>query len=180
MKVDEDRIFFRRLAETDLPLIHRWLNSPEVAKWYHEGGQEHPNLDLEYVVSKWTPRIHGAEAVKCYVFLYDEKPIGHIQCALNDDQPDYKEAFGFEDNTAGIDVFIGEDDYIHRGMGSFIIAKFLRDVVFVVYDVAICTIDPEPENRIAIRAYEKAGFRHIRTVWNPIDSVSAYLMTISR
>ena len=178
MSVDMERVSFRRLAETDLPLIHRWLNSPEVARWYREGDQGYPSL--EYVINKWTPRILGAETTKCYVFLYNGKPIGYIQCARNDDNPRYKEAFGFEDNTAGIDLFIGEEDYLHQGMASFIIAKFLRDVLFVIYDVPICTIDPEPANTIAIRAYEKAGFHHIKTVWNPIDNVWVYLMAISR
>ena len=178
MKVDEERISFRRLAETDFPLMHRWLNSPEVARWVDLGGRRYP--DWETVVGKLTPRTDGAEAVRSYVIHYDEKPIGYIQSALNDDHPAYKEAFEVEDGTAGVDVFIGEEDYLHKGLGSFIIGKFLREVVFVVYDVNVCMIDPEPENTIAIRAYEKAGFRHTKTVWNPAGTMGAYLMTISR
>ena len=115
-----------------------------------------------------------------HVVLYEGKPIGYIQCALNDDNPQYKEAFGLEDNTAGIDIFIGDEHYLHKGMGSFIITKFLQDVVFVIYDVSTCTIDPEPVNTVAIRAYEKVGFRYLRTAWNPVDNAWAYLMTIHR
>ena len=178
MNVDIDRISFRRLVETDLHMVHRWLNSPEVARWYRENGLGYPNL--EYVIKKWTPRILGSEPTQCYTVLYEGKPIGYIQCARNDDNPQYKEAYGLEDNTACIDIFIGEEDYLHEGMGSFIITKFLRDVVFVIYDVPTCTIDPEPENTVAIRAYEKVGFRYLRTVWNPIANVWAYLMTIHR
>ncbi len=178
MNIDEESISFRRLTEADLPMMHGWLNSTEVARWWDVDGRRYP--DWETVVSKWTPLVQGGEPVQCYLILYDEKPIGYIQCALNDDQPAHKEAFGVEDGTAGVDVFIGEEDYLHKGLGSSIIGKFLREVVFVIYDVAVCVIDPEPENAIAIRSYEKAGFRHTKTVWNPAGTMGAYLMAISR
>ncbi len=178
MNVDIDCISFRRLANTDLRMVHHWLNSPEVARWYREDGLGYPSL--EYVTEKWTPRILGSEPTKCYIVLYEEKPIGYIQCALNDDNPRYKEAYALEDKTAGIDIFIGDEHYLHKGMGSFIVTKFLQEVVFVMYDVSTCTIDPEPVNTVAIRAYEKAGFRYRKTVWNPVENLWAYLMTIHR
>lgn len=31
-------IRFRRLTEADLGLMHRWLNSPHVMRWYSPGG----------------------------------------------------------------------------------------------------------------------------------------------
>ena len=178
MKVDEESISFRPLAETDLPLLHGWLNSPEVARWWEVGGQHYPSLEL--VIDKWMPRKDVVETEKSYVIHYEGKPVGYIRCALNDDQTAYKEAFEIEGGTAGVDVFIGEEDYLHKGLGSSIITRFLREVVFVIYDVAVCVIDPELENTIAIRAYEKAGFRHTKTVWNPASTTGAYLMTISR
>jgi len=124
--------------------------------------------------------VNGADPTKVFIICYNGKPIGSIQCALYDNNPEWKKAYGFADNLAGIDIFIGEENYLHKGLGSVIIRKFLCDIVFVVYDVNACTLDPEPENKIAIRAYEKAGFRSIRTVWNPIDNSWAYLMMIER
>jgi aminoglycoside 6'-N-acetyltransferase len=47
-------------------------------------------------------------------------------------------------------------------------------------DAGSCIIDPEPANRIAIRAYEKAGFRYVKTVKVPAEPQPAYLMRISR
>ena len=67
--------------------------------------------------------------------------------------------------------------HLHKAWGSLIITRFLKEVVSAIYDVSVCTIDPEPANTVAIRAYEKAGFSHLKTVWNPIDSVLAYIMT---
>lgn len=177
-EINDKLISFRRLEEADLLLMHRWLNLPEVAKWWTIGGQRYPSPGV--VASQMTPRINGTEPMKPYLVLYGDNPIGYIQCALNEERPGYQAAFKLEGSTVGLDVFIGEDDFLHRGLGNSIIAGFLRDVVWVVYGVSVCTIDPEPENAIAIRSYQKAGFRHVRTVWNPMDKVPAYLMEISR
>ena len=43
-----------------------------------------------------------------------------------------------------------------------------------------CIIDPEPDNKIAIRAYEKAGFRYLKTVQIPTEAHPSYLMRIER
>jgi RimJ/RimL family protein N-acetyltransferase len=178
MEYNLDRISFRTLNNSDLPLFHSWLNSPEVAKWYREGGSGYPSLD--YVLEKWGKRLTGSDRTRCFIILCDNQPIGYIQCALSDDNPEYKKIFGIEENTAGIDLLIGEERYLHKGWGSFFITKFLKEILFVIYKVDVCTIDPEPENKIAIRAYEKAGFRYLKTVWNPIDNVWAYIMMIRR
>jgi RimJ/RimL family protein N-acetyltransferase len=178
MEKDIARISFSSLVGSDLPLLHSWLNYPEVAKWYREGGTGYPSL--AYVLEKWSQRLLGQDKTRCYIIRCDDEPVGYIQCALNDDNPEYKTVFRFEDNTAGIDLLIGEAAYLHKGWGSLIIIKFLKEVVFKIYEVNVCTIDPEPENTIAIRAYEKAGFHYLKTVWNPIDRVWAYLMEIRR
>ncbi len=52
--------------------------------------------------------------------------------------------------------------------------------LFTVYNVDVCSIDPEPENKIAIKAYEKAGFQYSHTSWNTKDKVMAYIMIINR
>ncbi len=171
-------ISFRPLTEADFPLMQRWLNTPHISRWYMVNNKRNPSLGE--VRRHWLPRIHGKDPTKAYIVYYKEKPIGSIQCALYDDNPEWKAAYGFNDNMAGIDIFIGKEEYLHKGLGAEIIRIFLREIVFVIYDVKVCTIDPEPENKIAIRAYEKAGFRHMKTTWNPIDRVYAYLMEIQR
>jgi RimJ/RimL family protein N-acetyltransferase len=178
MEHNPDRISFRKLSDSDLPLFHHWLNSPEVAKWYREGGSGYPSLD--YVREKWGERLTGSDRTQCFIIQCDNQSIGYIQCALNDDNPEYKAIFKMEESTAGIDLLIGEDKFRHKGWGSFIITRFLKEILFDIYKVDICTIDPEPENKIAIRAYEKAGFRYLKTVWNPIDNVWAHIMLIRR
>ena len=43
-------------------------------------------------------------------------------------------------------------------------------------DVTCCVIGPAASNAIAIRAYEKAGFRHLNTIVVPGEDEPEYLM----
>jgi len=178
MKMKAGKIAFRLLRESDFPLMHRWLNTPHVSQWWSLDGNHHPSI--KEVERHYLPRTSGNEPVDCYIFDYDDKPIGMIQSYRLDDFPAEKAVFDLEGNCAGIDLFIGEEEYVHKGLGSEIIRKFVKEIVFVDYDVSSCFIDPEPKNTIAIRAYRKAGFKYLKTVWNKKDSVEAYLMRINR
>lgn len=171
-------ISFPPLREDDLPLVQRWLNTPHVSEWWSLDGSHHPSL--EEVSAKYSPRLTEKEPVDCYIIGFSNKPIGMIQACNLDDYPAEKKTFGVAGRCISIDLFIGEEDYVHRGLGADIIRCFLKDVVFADPAVDHAVIDPQVENIIAIRAYEKAGFKHMRTVWYEPDKVREAIMTISR
>ena len=77
-------------------------------------------------------------------------------------------------------MFIGERRYLHRGLGPRILKHFLRRIVFHDQAVDACFIDPSPHNRIAIRAFEKAGFRRVGTAADPDTGAKVLLMRIGR
>jgi hypothetical protein len=91
-----------------------------------------------------------------------------------------KSLFEVAGKCTGIDLFIGEADYVHKGLGSGIIRVFLKDIVFSNPLVECAVIDPQVENKAAIKAYEKAGFHYLRTVWYEADQVNEAILTISR
>ena len=172
------KIEFKALQEKDLPLMHRWLNTPHVSEWWSLEGNHHPSM--EEVVKHFLPRVKGEEAVDVFIIVYDGKPIGMIQACCLDDEPKEKANFGIERSCAGIDLFIGEEKYVHHGLGSNIIREFLRRVVFKKYNVDCCAIDPSVDNKIAIRAYEKAGFKYFKTVWYVPDKLWENILVINR
>jgi aminoglycoside 6'-N-acetyltransferase len=165
---------FRPLAEDDLPTMVRWLNTPHVRAWW----QNDPRT-IEEARAKYMPRIAGTEPTSAYVILADGRPIGYIQAYTIADWPEYAGAINVEDGAAGVDLFIGEEVYVHRGLGAPILRAFLRDVVFGMPGVTCCVIGPSASNASAIRAYEKAGFRHIKTVAVPGEEDPEYLMRIT-
>jgi len=168
------KIGFERLKLSDLPLMHRWLNAPHVARWWYAEGSTYPEVEETYV-----PCIEGRDPTEPYLILYDGLPIGYVQAYRISDDPDYARLVEVE-NSAGVDMFVGEEEFLHRGLGSHILRRFLREVVFVNDDVEVCVIGPEPKNAAAIRAYEKAGCRYFKTIQVPGEPEPEYLMWISR
>ena len=156
-------IGFRKLERRDLPLMHRWLNTPHVVEWWPDEA-----LPLDQIVATYTPRVDGLEDVRCYVIVHGDTPIGYIQ------------EYPVDERSVGIDLFIGEAGFHHRGLGASIIRRFLGDVVFADPAIEICVIDPAVSNRGAIRAYEKVGFRNYETIVQPGEHGAHYMMRIGR
>ncbi len=173
--LDPVEIGFRELGAADLALLHRWLNTDFVMMWW-----EKEPYTYEKVVEEYTPVIEGKEPTRAYLIMFGETPIGYIQTHKIDDYPEWSQGLQVGENVAGIDLLIGHPDYIHRGLGSAILQKFLREKVFAVMDVESCIIDPEPANKAAIRAYEKAGFKYEKTIQVPTESEPSYVMRIMR
>lgn len=173
-----NKITFRLLRETDLPLMHRWLNTPHVSEWWSLGGDHHPSP--EKVAAYYSPRIAAKQNVDCYIINYENKPIGMIQSCDLAAEPEEMKNFRVEGKCVGLDLFIGEEEYVHRGLGSGIIRQFLKEKVFNGPSVEKAVIDPQVENEIAIKACEKAGFKYLHTIWYEPDRVYEKIMAISR
>jgi RimJ/RimL family protein N-acetyltransferase len=65
---------------------------------------------------------------------------------------------------AEIDLLIGEEDLIGRGLGPRVLSQFAREVVFARPGVRAVVATVEEGNRRSWRAFEKAGFRHVADV----------------
>ncbi len=122
----------------------RWWGQPDEQYALVSGDLDHPDMD-QFIVG-----LGG-------------QPFGYIQCyALST----WNQGFGAHPaTTRGIDQLIGEPDMIGRGHG----ASFTRQFVdrLLRSGVPRVVTDPDPDNRRAVRAYEKAGFELDRIVETP-------------
>ena len=144
---------FRPMSSADLAMIRRWLETPEVERWWGtpdeqyglvSGDLDHPDMD-QFIVS------------------FGGRTFGYIQAyALST----WNQGFGTHPaNTRGIDQFIGEPDMIGRGHGSSFIRAFVDGLLR--RGVPRVVTDPDPINARAVRAYEKAGFQRERIINTP-------------
>jgi RimJ/RimL family protein N-acetyltransferase len=174
---DPAAISFRRVEMADMPLLHRWLNASHVREWYAKDPRT-----LEAVLEKYGPRVRGEAPTDPYLILHEGEPVGYIQTYLIRDYPEYSRALDLDEaeNAAGVDLYIGEPVYLRRGLGSAALRRFVREIVFADASVTSCILGPEPENAAAIRAYEKAGFRYLKTVRVPGEPAPEYLMRATR
>ena len=144
---------FRPMTAADLPMIRRWLETPEVTRWWGDADEQyglvsddlvHPDMDQ-------------------FVVALAGHPFAYMQCyALST----WNQGFGVHPKaTRGIDQFIGEADMIGRGHGSNFIRQFVDDRFR--QGIPRIVTDPDPVNLRALRAYEKAGFVRERIVDTP-------------
>ena len=79
---------------------------------------------------------------------------------------------------AEVDLLIGEEELTGRGLGPQVLARFVREVVFARAGTSAVFAVVEEANRRSWRAFEKAGFRHVRDVEE--DGLPHRLMRLDR
>lgn len=171
---DPRGISFRALRASDLPLMHRWLNTPHVKRWWYGEGTSQREIE-----EKYSSYIDGWEPVEPFSILHEDTPIGYIQSYRISHDKEYAALVDVE-SSAGVDLFIGEPEYLYRGLGGPILHRFLAEHVFSDPGTEVCVIGPEPENDAAIRAYEKTGFRFFKEIQVPGEPQPEHLMKLTR
>jgi RimJ/RimL family protein N-acetyltransferase len=166
-------IDFKDLTVDDISLLHEWLNSFEVKRWY---GKSENSDEYQHVYRKYLPYIEKTLPTHAYTIAVDHHKIGYIQTYRIIDYPDYNAYVQTDDKSAGLDVFIGDKNYLHMGLGPIIISQFIRDIVLVMKGIDNIIVGPEPSNTTAIKAYEKAGFTYYKTIKIPNEDEPEYLM----
>ena len=165
-----DVVSFRPLDHADLPTLTRWLNTPHVYAWWgaaraegNLGGAGAQLATVEDVRAEYCPAIDRPGSTAHFVIEANGAPVGMIQWYRLVDEREYADAIGEPaEGTAGVDLLIGEEPAVGRGLGPRVIDAFVRTVVFADDDVVRCVAGPEVGNGRSIRAFEKAGFRAVR------------------
>ena len=166
-------IMFRSLQHAHLRLMYRWLQHPDVSRWYGRTPETYAEVEAKYL-----PRISGEVPVRCFLVEYDNEPVAYSQTYRIDHDPAYARALGVDRDAFGVDLFIGESGFRYRGFGSLMLQEFVSRIIFAAGDASCCVIAPEVANHSAIRAYQKAGFRYIRTVTAPGTRSLEYVMML--
>lgn len=143
---------FRRVEPNDIAMIGKWLVTPAVRDWWIDAnGDPADPIRLNDL---------GDPAVEMWIVSFGVTPFAFLQ----DYDPHAFAGHHFAHlplRSRGIDQFIGEPEMIGRGHGTAMIRARIADM-FASGVPAVGT-DPHPDNRRAIRAYEKAGFHATTT-----------------
>ena len=148
------RYQFRPMTAADLPMVRRWLANPHVVEWWGDPDEQFGLVsgDLD------------EPAMDQFIVASGDRPFGYLQCYNPEAWAPHP--FGAQPaGTRGIDQFIGEADMVGRGHGSAFIREFSEALLRA--GTARVLTDPDPMNRRAVRAYEKAGFSRQRLVDTP-------------
>jgi len=159
------------MTEQDLPLLHEWLQQPHIVEWW---GGEAKRPTFAQTRALYLPSLLAAERVTPYIAMLDDEPIGYAQSyvALGAGDGWWEEET--DPGVRGIDQSLGRPELLGRGFGTQLVTA-LVERLFADPAVSRIQTDPSPANLRAIRCYEKAGFRRLRTIVTP-DGPAAYMV----
>ncbi|MGL9779560.1 acetyltransferase [Wolbachia pipientis] len=159
-------ITFKALKEEHFLLLLKWLETPHVKKWWDADINWTPEL-IEKKYSNISKRLKLKTQIiekpmHAFIINCDGVDIGYIQYY---NKHDFLPEQGYDtselpESCAAIDWYIGELDYVGKGIGPQALNIFLNEFVFKVSENAF--VDPDTANVRAIRVYEKVGFKKIR------------------
>ncbi len=174
--MDQSLITFRPLQETDLELMYQWLNEAHVHRWWGQDG-----TSREEIIKQYMPVINGVEPTMGFICSYDGEVIGYVQAYKVNDYPEYVGQLDLKENAAGMDLFIGNKEYVGKGLGTQIIKKFTRDIVFTLYpNVTSCIADPAVENIASVKAFQNAGFTYLKDSYDRQTGEKEVLLILTR
>lgn len=144
-----NQISFMLIESKHLMLLSEWFKAPHVNEFWKE------TTDISELKTKFIVK-HPKCGVDSYIIFYNDDPIGYIQSyqATKSGNGWWADA---EPGTYGIDLFIGIEQMIGKGIGTQIMKEFIRKLC-QNSDVKKVIVDPTPENSRMIHICEKIGF----------------------
>lgn len=158
-------ITFRNATIEDCKLMRSWIKSNEFARhWYYL--DKTPRLST--LERKMEKKLKDPKT-KAKIVLVDNVPMGFIQSYPVDGCGAWANKVRVADNMVSIDYFIGDLNYIHKGLGSKMILEYIEQIIKKEgYSVAM--ISPDPNNIANCKCVEKCGFRYVKTVNVPYSN----------
>ncbi len=133
------------MTAEDLPMLRRWLNTPEVVRWWGDPAREAALLEEGLREPETVMRIVSFDG-RCFAYAQDYDVNAWPQEHLRDLPP----------GSRAIDTFIGKPDMIGCGHGAAFMRLLARRLIHE--GASRVVIDPAADNLRARRAYARAGF----------------------
>ena len=131
----------------DYKLLYKWYHNKKVYTYF-----EQRILTYNEIVDKYSQRTSLDSMTPVYIILYNNKPVGIIQYTRLSSES--KRRFHIDDDGYEIDIFIGEEGYYHKGIGSTAIEMLIN----ILKNNKVFVMVPEIDNVNAIKCYQKVGF----------------------
>lgn len=140
-----DPYAFREMSVDDLPMIARWLATPEVVAWWGDPEEQYALVEEDLAnphMTQWIVSFEGRPFAYAQAYQVHVWPQPHFEA--------------LPPGAMAIDAFTGEPDMIGGGHGG----AFLRLLAekLVAAGAPVVAIDPDVDNHRARRAYARAGF----------------------
>lgn len=149
-------VTFDLLTPAHLPRLHGWLQQPHVREFWDDGDRT-----LEQVRAHYFALGQDTEA---FCFALDGDLAGYVQAYPVNVGDEYAAWCLETGETWGLDLFIGEECWLGRGLAVPFIRAFLTHLCDKHPELRRVLIDPEVRNERARHVYRKAGFSVLEQV----------------
>lgn len=152
-----NELTIRKLNDTDKNILLDWLTNLSVLK-YWEG--KSAVFDMNRIEEDFYSS-EACEMQRC-IIEFNDTPIGYIQMYLADEILDEYEYENFDKNVYALDLFIADEEYRNRGIGT----KLLNLVKGYLKNLGarVLIVDPHCDNLRAVHTYNKVGFEIVKTL----------------
>lgn len=173
-------ITFKHAKESQRDLIHQWLKQDYIQQWIHGQGLKNTLNGLEKFYehqnegkafnheTKITQHWIGYDNAKPFVYLLTSNVFKNTDDA-------YAKYCELPGAAITLDIFIGDPEYVGKGLAATVIKEFLLSQFPTISEVFI---DPEQSNKRAVHVYQKVGFKIIDEYIAPWHPVPHYIMKI--
>ena len=149
-----DRFKFFPLQLAHAVLLHRWLQELHVRAFWDDGDRLYSQVKAHY----FQPR-----SVEQFLIFHENMPIGYIQSQVIDSKHEFGKMRAKTGETYGIDLFIGEKEFIGKGMATAILSAFIDTLREAHLNLKAVLFDPSENNPRAIHVFVKLGAKPIAT-----------------
>lgn len=145
-------ITFKKLTDrkANYLKLFKWCQNKFVYEWF-----EQRILSYDEIVIKYKNKLKEKKQ-DLFIIQCNDIDIGLVQIYMfeNDIKIDT------DNNTYEYDLFIGEEEYLDKGIGTLIVNK-VNDIIINKYHANSIILRPFKRNIRAIKCYEKCGFVNI-------------------
>ena len=133
-------------------LMYKWCSQEFVYEWF-----EQRKLSLEEIENKYKNKLL-ANQQHLFFINYNDTKIGFVQIYKYDDQKN--DALIKYNSIIEYDIFIGESEYLSRGIGTKIV-NYVNNYIYENYLCDCIVLRPFKRNKRAVKCYEKCGFERM-------------------
>ena len=146
-------ISFRKLRDCndDFMLLHKWCQNKYIYEWF-----EQRKLSFDEIVVKYRNKLNGGKQ-ELFIIQSDGKDIGYTQMYKFEYDHDIKNIESYN-NIYEFDLFIGEEEYLSKGIGAIII-KNISNMIYSKYNADSIMLRSFKRNIRAIKCYQKCNYK---------------------
>lgn len=147
-----NKISFRKLNDRKVNYLklYKWCQNKFVYEWF-----EQRKLSYDEIVDKYKTKLKEKKQ-ELFIIKADDIDIGLVQIYRFDNDIE----IDVDGNVYEYDLFIGEEEYLDKGIGKEIVNK-VNDIIYSKHKADFIILRPFERNIRAIKCYEKCGFKTI-------------------